>query len=147
MHQPAVQVLLGDACCPGTHSTGASVAGWAETSFPSNLKGGKNGKERDIDIVPEHCTSGNPTLAMMVCSLKKCGNDAPSLQAAPASPGIPLAAHCSFSSWDLGAAAIPPSHESHWAALTFLFHSIMSQRPSFHMVQIYTSLLTAVKGS
>lgn len=101
MHQPAVQVLLGDACCPGTHSTGASVAGWAETSFPSNLKVGKNGKERDIDIVPEHCTSGNQILAMMVCSLKKCGNDAPSLQAAPASPGIHLAAtaHSSPGIW------------------------------------------------
>lgn len=47
MHQPAVQVPFGDACCPGTHRMGASVVGWAEMSFPSNLKVGKNGKERD----------------------------------------------------------------------------------------------------
>lgn len=47
MHQPAVQGPLGDACCPGTHSTGASVVGWAEMSFPCNLKGRKKVKEGD----------------------------------------------------------------------------------------------------
>lgn len=40
-----------------------------------------------------------------------------------------------------------PTHESHWAALTFVSHSIVPQRPSFHLEQICTSLLTAVKDS
>lgn len=61
----------------------------------------------------EHRTPGNQILSMMVCSLKECSNDAPSLQAAPASPGIPLAAQCSFSlmvwlTLRYGAAEFPP---------------------------------------
>lgn len=54
MHQRPVHVSLGNACCPGTHS--ASVAGWAEMSFPSNIKVWKKRKGEGCST-QEQCLS------------------------------------------------------------------------------------------